>query len=73
MKRHLVILSLALLVVSLGTSLALAAPAAHSSHSPTEPATGPMMSSEQMQSQPCDMMSNNSKDKPCPPNSNSQK
>jgi hypothetical protein len=81
MKKSIVALSIALLVVSLGASLALAAPQGTRSwptgEDPTPTmmgaGTGPMMTTDQMQTQMRSqqnngMMPNGSKDMPCQPN-----
>ena len=87
MKKSIVALPIALLVVSLGASLALAAPVAPAApqgmmtwptgedSTPTMmgPGTGPMMTTDQMQTQMRSqqsngMMSNSSTDMPCQPN-----
>lgn len=87
MKKSIVALSIAVLVVSLGASLALAAPVAPSAphgmmtwptgEDPTPPimwpGTGPMMTTDQMQTQIQSqqnngMISASSKDMPCQPN-----
>lgn len=84
MKKSIVVLSIALLVLTLGASLALAAPAApaapqgmmagpageNSTPPMMESGTGPMMTTDQMQTQMQSqqnngMMSNISKDMPC--------
>ena len=87
MKKSIVALSIAILVVSLGASLVLAAPVAPAAPQAMMtgpagenltppmlgPGTGPMMTTDQMQTQMRSqqsngMMSNNSKDMPCQPN-----